>query len=81
MKTQTTPTAATTGHAPTVTVIYANTTERHAAIENSLSTALHLVRHGKTIADIQRAMSRTMRATSLLKAMCETATVVIGGAA
>ncbi len=79
MKTQTTPTASTTGHAPTV--IYSNSVDRHAAIENSLSTALHLVRHGKTIADIQRAMSRTMRATSLLKQTCNTATVVMGGAA
>lgn len=79
MKTQTMPKAATTGHAPAV--IYSNTVERHVAIENSLSTALHLVRHGKTIADIQRAMSRAMRASSLLKQTCATATVTMGGAA
>lgn len=79
MQTQTTPTAATTGHAPTV--IYSNSVDRHAAIENSLSTALHLVRHGKTIADIQRAMSRAMRATTLLKQTCDTVNVLRGGAA
>lgn len=82
MQTQTTPKAATTGHAPTTpTVTYTNTTDRHAAIENSLTTALHLVRHGKTISDIQRAMSRAMRATSLLKQTCDTVNVLKGGAA
>lgn len=79
MQTQTTPKAATTGNAPTV--IYSNTVDRHAAIENSLSTALHLVRNGKTIADIQRAMSRAMRAATLLKQTCDTVNVLKGGAA
>lgn len=79
MQTQTTPKAAITGKTPTV--IYSNTIERHTQIENSLSTALHLVRHGKTIADIQRAMSRAMRATSLLKQTCECVDVLKGGAA
>lgn len=79
MQTQTTPKAATTGNAPTV--IYTNTVDRHAAIENSLSTALHLVRNGKTIADIQRAMSRAMRAATLLKQTCNTVSVLKGGAA
>lgn len=81
MQTQTTPKAATTAtrHAPTV--IYSNTVDRHAAIENSLSTALHLVRNGKTIADIQRAMSRAMRAATLLKQTCDTVNVLKGGAA
>lgn len=78
MQTQTTPKAATTGNAPTV--IYTNTVDRHAAIENSLSTALHLVRNGKTIADIQRAMSRAMRAATLLKQTCDTVSVLKGGA-
>ena len=63
------------------TVIYSNSVDRHAAIENSLSTALHLVRNGKTIADIQRAMSRAMRATTLLKQTCECVDVLKGGAA
>jgi hypothetical protein len=79
MQTQTTPKAEIKGSTPTV--IYANTTERHAAIENSLSTALHLVRNGKTISDIQRAMSRAMRATTLLKQSCECVDMLKGGAA
>ena len=79
MQTQTTPKAATKGNTPTV--IYSNTIERHAQIENSLSTALHLVRTGKTIADIQRAMSRAMRATTLLKQTCECVDMLKGGAA
>ncbi len=78
MQTQTTPKVATTGNAPTV--IYSNSVGRHAAIENSLSTALHLVRNGKTIADIQRAMSRAMRAATLLKQTCDTVNVLKGGA-
>ncbi|WP_310627726.1 hypothetical protein [Limnohabitans sp.] len=79
MQTQATPKAATKGNAPTV--IYSNSVGRHAAIENSLSTALHLVRNGKTIADIQRAMSRAMRAATLLKQTCDTVNVLKGGAA
>lgn len=79
MQTQTTPKAATTGNAPAF--IYTNTVDRHAAIENSLATALHLVRNGKTIADIQRAMSRAMRAATLLKQTCDTVSVLKGGAA
>jgi hypothetical protein len=79
MQTQTTPKTVIKGSTPTV--IYNNTIERHAQIENSLSTALHLVRHGRTIADIQRAMSRAMRATSLLKQTCDTVNVLKGGAA
>ena len=79
MQTQNTPKAATTGKAPTV--IYSSAIERHTAIENSLSAALHLVRNGKTIADIQRAMGRAMRATTLLKQTCECVDVLKGGAA
>ncbi len=81
MQTQTTPIAATTATRHTPTVIYSNTVDRHAAIENSLSTALHLVQNGKTIADIQRAMSRAMRAATLLKQTCDTVSVLKGGAA
>ena len=81
MQTANPKTAPTNHGGNTPTVIYSNSVDRHAAIENSLSTALHLVRNGKTIADIQRAMSRAMRATTLLKQTCECVDVLKGGAA
>ena len=81
MQTANPKTAQTNHGGNTPTVIYSNSVDRHAAIENSLSTALHLVRNGKTIADIQRAMSRAMRATTLLKQTCECVDVLKGGAA
>ena len=49
--------------------------------ENALCTALHHVRNYKTIADIQRAMSRAMCAATLLKQTCDTVNVLKGGAA
>ncbi len=57
-----------------------NTVELHAAIENSLSTALHLVRTGRSVADLQRATARAVRAATLLKKICETTQFQIGGA-
>ena len=43
---------------------------RHQAIENALSMALFHIRKGDTRQDIQAAMSKSIRATSLLKQSC-----------
>ena len=43
---------------------------RQQAIENALSMALFHIRKGDTRQDIQAAMSKSIRATSLLKQSC-----------
>lgn len=43
---------------------------RHAAIENALSAALHLIRQPYTTEAIQAATARAIRAASMLKQAC-----------
>jgi hypothetical protein len=60
---------------PALTISKPTTTstalERQQAIENALSAALWHIRHGDTLAAIQTATGRAIRAVSMLKQACE----------